>query len=77
MNNENLAIILEYCWRLSRMVSPYDAQNYYGMNHDSSVSDFLSDLSLAMKNNVTLDIENDEFYSEVFNRIRENLKEHD
>ena len=69
---QQLAPILQYCFRLSRMVSPADAQRHYGMNHDGSVSDFLNDLELAMRDGDTLNL-NDDFYGPIYQRICEDV----
>jgi hypothetical protein len=74
MSPKMLANVVQYAYRLSRLVSPAAAKEYYNMLHDGSISDFLVALAVALDKNETLDLQ-DEFYGPVYGRICDNLKQ--
>lgn len=74
MNTEfQMATILAYCAELSRLVSPNTAESIGLIGFDGSVCDFLKDLALAESNGDNFCIEGDEFYEEVYNKMKESI----
>lgn len=67
-STDALSKIIEYAYQLSRLVAPAVAHKN-GMFLDGSVCDFLSDLYLALQDGRGVDIYQDEFYKEIYNRI--------
>ena len=72
MTREQFTNILKYCYNLSMLVSTSDAERYGLVDYDQSICDFLRDFATAYENNneEEFDIENDEFYSEVYSTIQ-------
>jgi hypothetical protein len=64
MPDNQLWIILEYAYQMSTRVAPIDLPG-----HDGMICDFFDDLAMSIKNGETLDLVNDEFYKEAFNRM--------
>ena len=75
MNLKEIGIILKYCHELSRLVSPADASRYGLHSCDSSVCDFLKDISYSLLYGEPIDIHNDEFYAPIFENMKAELKE--
>lgn len=69
---KQLAPVLRYCSRLSRLVTPVAAMLYFDIRHDDKVSDFLNDLELAMHDGNTLNV-NDELYGPIYKRMCEDV----
>lgn len=81
---KQLAPVLRYCSRLSRVVTPTEAMRHYGIvtptkamrhfgiRHDGAVSDFLNDLEIAMHDGNTLNV-NDELYGPIYRRMCEDV----
>lgn len=75
MDQKKIGTILKYCFHLSRLVSPREAEEYGLHDLDGAVCDFLNEVSNAVLEGKELDIEGDEFYSEVYERMRSSLSE--
>lgn len=74
MNTDlQMATILAYCHQLSRLVAPNTAESVGLIGFDGSVCDFLKDLAVAESNGEALCIEGDEFYEEVYNKMKESI----
>jgi len=64
VNDDQLWIVLEYAYKMSTRVAPIDLPG-----HDGMICDFYNDVSMSIKNGETLDLVNDDFYKEAFNRM--------
>jgi hypothetical protein len=73
LSNDELADLLAYCARLSRVVSPNDAQRYCDFTFDSSVTDTLFALSRLyageMPGTTIEDFKKHEFYGLVLHQM--------
>lgn len=65
-----LADLFAYCARLAKLVSPRDAQKYYGFSFDGAISDTLTGLAVMYHTNGDIDhFKNDELFGPVFNKM--------
>ena len=75
MDPKEIGIILKYCHELSRLVSPVDASRDGLNSFNSSVCDFLKNISYSLLYGEPVDIHNDEFYAPIFENMKAELKE--
>lgn len=62
----NMSALLNYCYKLSRLVSPHDAEMSYGLEHDGLIGDFLWELAYNGVDNINL---SDDCWAEAYARI--------
>ena len=65
-------------YKISKLVSPYDASEYYNFRHDGDVSDTFKELWLLYDNGMSINniisrMNKDEFYKDIINRIIEDI----
>lgn len=76
--NEELAELFAYCARLSTMVSPRDAEHYYGFTFDGSVTDTFYGLAMLYAGEgickTAEDFKNDELYGQVLRRMLRDIR---
>ena len=68
-----MATIFAYCYHLSMLVSPNAAASIGLTDFDGTVCDFLKDLATAESNGETLHIEGDDFYEDIYNKMKNNI----
>lgn len=73
MDEKMIGIILKYCHELSRLVSPNAASQRGLISFDGATCDFLKDIAYSFIDGKPLNIENDEFYSEIYNNMKSEL----
>ena len=73
LNNNQLANILIYCSRLAELVAPKLAHQVGLNSFDGKICDLIKDLGVAYLNEEKFNLFEDEFYSEIFSRMKEDL----
>lgn len=78
LTDEELADLFAYCARLASMVSPRDAQHYYGFTLDGSVKDTFYGLAMLYAGEgvckTAEDFKSDEFYGPVLQQMLADIR---
>lgn len=69
-----LADLFSYCARLARMVSPRDAERYFGFTYDSTVGDTLTGLAMLYAGELGTEFKTDELYGPTFRQMLADIR---